>query len=368
MTKQVQRGIISFVVLGFAAAIVGCGGDGKRGAAEKTSPLVSIATVKDAEPAQLVVLSGQLRARHETSLGFRVAGKIATRNVDAGQTVKKGDVLFTLDAADYQLKADALTAQEVAAKSRYDNASDELARHQRMLDKELVSQAQFDRVKSAYDQAKAGYDAAVSARVNAENDASYTKLVADGPAIISEVLADVGQVVGAGTPVTTTARLDEIEAEAYLPEKYAAQVKLGDKAAIRVNALGETRLEGEVREIAGTADPRTRTYRARIGFKKAPEAIKLGMSADVLVNVPLARPGVLVPTEAICDGDTPHVWVLGADSQAVRCDVRIEGAQDGQFIVSGVKSGEKLIVDGARFLKGPQKVRTVGESHSAETK
>lgn len=360
--------MITFAVMGMAAVIAGCGNNGEKGEVVKTPPLVSVIQIKDAAPTQLVILSGQLRARHETALGFRVAGKIATRNVDAGQTVKAGDILFTLDDADYQLRVDAMRAQEVAAKARYDNATDELGRHQRMLDKELVSQAQFDRVKSACDQAKAGYDAAVSGRVNAENDAQYTKLVADGPAIISEVLADVGQVVGAGTPVTTTARMDEIEAEVYIPEKYAAQVKLGERAAVRVNAFGETQIEGEIREIAGMADPRTRTYRARIEFKKPHASLKLGMSADVLLDVPLVRPGVLVPPEAICDGEVPHVWIIGADSQAVRADVVVEGAQDGRFIVSGIKSGEMLIVDGARFLKGPQKVRTVGDGRNVMAK
>jgi membrane fusion protein, multidrug efflux system len=368
MTKLGQRGVVIIAVGVFVVAAVGCGDGDKSVAAVKTPPLVSVTQVKDAAPTQLVILSGQLRARHETSLGFRVAGKIATRNVDAGQSVKKGDVLFTLDAADYQLKVDAMRAQETAARAQFTNASDELGRHKRMLAKELVSQAQFDRVKSAYDEAKAGLDAAISARVNAENDASYTKLVADGPAIISEVHADVGQVVAAGTPVTTTARIDEIEAEAYIPEKYASQVKIGDKASVRVNALGETRLEGSLREIAGVADPRTRTYRARVGFNKAPEILKLGMSSDVLINVPLAAPGVLIPPEAICDGDVPHVWILGADSQAVRCDVKIEGSEDGAFIVSGVKSGETLIVEGARFLKGPQQVRTAGGVQNSAAK
>lgn len=362
MTKVFQIGIVSSVALGFLVTVLGCGGAGSEKAAEKTSLLVSVTKVAPAAPRQAVTLSGQLRAEHERALGFRIAGKIASRKVDAGQTVKAGDVLFTLDAADYQLKVDAMRASETSAKAVLDNAADELARHSRMLEKDLVSQAQFDRVQSAYDQAKAGYDAAVAARVNAENDLSYTELVADAPSIISEVLADVGQVVAAGTPVLMTANADEMEAEAYIPEKYASQVRIGDKAAIRVLALGPDFLEGTVREVAGMADPRTRTYRARFGFAKTPTRPRLGMSADVRIDVPLARLGVLVPPEAICDGDTPHVWVYGPDSQALRYDVVVEGAQDGFFIVSGIAPGESIIVEGARFINTPQKVRMVGNS------
>jgi RND family efflux transporter MFP subunit len=342
-----------------SATAVGCGGERTERAAAKTEPLVSIAKVIPAAPSQSVILSGQLRAEHETALGFRIAGKIASRKVDAGQTVKAGDVLFTLDAADYQLKVDAMRASETAAKAVLDNAGDELARHSRMLEKDLVSQAQFDRVQSSFNQAKAGYDAAVAARVNAENDLRYTQLVADAPAIISEVLADAGQVVAAGTPVLMTANANEMEAEAYIPEKFASRVKIGDKAAIRISALAPEYIEGTVREVAGMADPRTRTYRARFGFAKATVGLRLGMTADVRIDVPLARPGVLVPPEAICDGDTPHVWVYGPDSQALRRDVVVEGAQDGAFIVSGIEPGTSIIVEGARYINTPQKVRTV---------
>jgi RND family efflux transporter MFP subunit len=366
MKKLVRNGVVTLAAVGFAVVAVGCGGN--KVSDVKADPLVSVTKVRDAAPAQRIALSGQLLARHETALGFRVAGKIATRNVDAGQLVKAGDVLFTLDASDYKLKADAMRAQETAAKSVLDNASAELGRHQRMLEKGLVSPAQFDRVQHAYDEANAAYAAATAARVNAENDLNYTKLVADGPAIVSEVQADVGQVVAAGVPVTTIARADEIEAEAYIPEKYAPRLKIGDKAAIGISALGGQLHEATVREIAGGADPRTRTYRARFEFKNAPAILKLGMSADVMIDVPLASPGVLVPPEAVCDGETPHVWILGANNEAVRADVVIEGAQDGQFIVSGVKSGESLIVEGARFIKKAEKVRTVGESRADAVK
>jgi RND family efflux transporter MFP subunit len=351
-----------------ASLLSGCGKDESQSASVKVPPLVSAIEARTAASTQSVVLSGQLRAQHETALAFRVAGKIATRNVDAGQSVKAGDVLFTLDDTDYNLRLTAMRAQESAAKAVLDNANQELARHQRMLEKQLISQAQFDRVSHSCVEAKAGYDAAVSARKNAENDSHYTKLVADSPAIISEVLADVGQVVGAGTPVLMTARDNEIEAEAYIPEKFASLVKIGDAAAIRVNAVGNA--TGVLREVAGMADPRTRTYRARIAFKNPAAELRLGMSADVTLQVPLAKSGVLVPADAICDGHgmPVHVWVIGTDGVARIQNIATEGVQNGMFIVSGVNPGDKIVVDGARFLTTPGKVRVAGEDSSDNDK
>jgi len=341
-----------------AMALAGCSKEHTATENVKKPPLVSVIAAKNADSTQKIALSGQIKARHETALGFRVAGKIATRNVDAGQTVKAGDVLFTLDDTDYQLKVNAMRAAETAAKAVLDNANDELARHRRMLDKQLISQAQFDRVQHSVNEAQAGYDASIAARKNAENDADYTKLVADGPAIVSEVLADAGQVIGAGMPVMMLSETNEMEAEAYIPEKYSPLVKIGDAATISVPSVGTESVEGTLREVAGMADPRTRTYRARVAFKQVPQGLRLGMSADVFLFVPLPKKGILVPPEAVCDGGKPNVWIVGADGVAQRRDIEIEGVQDGMFIASGIDEGESIVVEGARFITEPEKVRT----------
>jgi membrane fusion protein, multidrug efflux system len=352
----------AFALVLATTVFTGCGKENANVVNVKKPPLVSVISVQKADPAQKIVLSGQIKARHETALGFRVAGKIATRNIDAGQTVKAGEVLYTLDDTDYELKVNAMRAAENAAKAVLDNARDELGRHQRMLDKQFISQAQYDRVKSGFDQAQAGYDAAVAARKNAENDASYTKLVGDQPAIVSEVLADVGQVVSAGMPVMMLSDTSDVEAEAYIPEKYASQIKIGDASIIRVSSAGSDSYEGSIREIAGMADPRTRTYRARITFRKTPQNLRLGMSANVVISVPLRNHGVIIPPEAVCDGDKPHIWIVGSDGTATKRDIQIEGIQDGSFIVSGVSEGENVVIDGARFIYAAEKVRISSDS------
>ena len=363
--KRVLPLACAFLAAGVVASLLAACGREETGAGVKVAPLVSVTDAVPAAKAQRIVLSGQMKARRESPLGFRVAGKIASRSVDAGQAVKAGDVLFTIDDADYQLKVSAMRAQEEAAKARYDNAAQELERHKRMLEKQLVSQAQFDRVQSGCNQALGAYDAAKSARENAENDASYTKLKADADGIVSEVLAEAGQVVGAGMPVCLLTRTGETEAEVYLPEKYASKIVVGDSAFVRVSATSSTWNDATVREIAGMADPRTRTYRTRVSLNSTIES-RMGMSCDVAVLVPLPRPGVLVPPEAVCDGAHPHVWLVSPDLTASRRDVVIEGVQDGAFIVSGIETGRKVVVDGARFLTADGKVRLAPSDSSAK--
>jgi len=356
-----RLGTLSGIML-CALALSACKGETSAEAAGGEGPLVSTITVEQAEPVQHIILAGQIRARHETALGFRVAGKIKTRNVDAGQQVKAGELLFTLDDADYMLKVSAMKAQEAVAQSRLDNAADELERHRRMLTNELVSQAQFDRVQSAYNQAKAALDAAISGRENADNDAGYTHLLAGRPAIVTDLLADVGQVVAAGQPVLTIAGLDEMEAEIYIPENYVSAVKVGDEVSVDSGISSSKTSQGRIREIAGMADSRTRTYRARISITETPPELRLGMSVNATIGVPLPAEGVLLPPQAICDGvnDRAHVWVLGEGNTATMREITVLGVQDGQFIAKGVKAGEHVIVEGSRFLTASQKVRVSG--------
>lgn len=366
MKKYQGRMVRAALAAGVGGALLlfsSCGRE-ENAQSVKVAPLVSAVEAREAAPAQKIVLSGQVKARTESPLGFRVAGKIAQRGVDAGQSVRKGDLLFRLDNADYLLKVSAMKAQEEAAKARADNAAQELERHKRMLEKELVSQAQFDRVQSGCEQAQGAYLAAKSARENAENDASYTNLTADADGIVSEVLADAGQVVGAGMPVCILARAGEFEAEVYLPEKYASRVRVGDVALVRVSAVSAVWNEAKIREIAGMADPRTRTYRSRLSFTGV--VPHLGMSCDAAVNVPFEAPGVLVPPEAVCDGEHPHVWIAGDDSVARKTSVVIEGVQDGCFVVSGVEKASRVIVDGARFLTADGKVRLASPEAAAK--
>jgi len=369
-TKRTYKAMASLAALLAVIEMTGCDKGGTSVENNKNSPLVSAIETELAEPTQKIVLSGQIKARHETALGFRVAGKIATRNVDAGQTVKPGDVLYTLDDTDYNLQVNAMRAQETAAKAVLDNAAQEFSRHERMLEKQLVSQAQFDRVQHSYAEAKAGYESVVSGRKNVENNSRYTKLVADSAAIVSEIYADAGQVVSAGTPVLMLSQTNDIEAEAYIPEKYISALSMGDAVTIHVPSANDSDSEGTLREIAGMADPNTRTYRARICFKKAPATLRLGMSADVTISVPLPRYGVLVPPDALCcdDNSSIHVWVVDKNNFTELREIHPDGVQNGMFVVSGINPGEKVVIDGARFLTEPIKVRIAENEASAGSK
>jgi RND family efflux transporter MFP subunit len=278
-------------------------------------------------------------------LGFRVAGKMTDRLVDAGARVKAGQALARLDPADARLAAAQADANAALAAADFKRA-------QELREKNFVSQAALDARESA------ARTAAAQAQLT-RNQAGYTTLVADAAGVIAAVVAEPGQVLAAGQGVVRLARDGEREVAIALPESALATVRQGSAAAVTLWA-GDKRYQGRVREIAPAADPATRTFAARVALQGADPALPLGMSA----TVSFARPGEAafrVPLAAIFQRDgKPAVWVVGKE-QTVELrpiDVARYG-DDGAVVRTGLNDGETIVAAGAFKLTAGEKVRIV---------
>lgn len=293
--------------------------------------------------------SGEVRARHETTLGFRVGGKLVERRVDAGARVKAGQVLARLDAADARLAlAQAEASRELAEA--------ELRRAEELRAKNFVSQAVLD----------ARLSAARAARAQAElarNQARYTGLAADADGVIAAVLAEPGQVVAAGQGVFRVARDGEREVAVAIPESRVAGLKVGAGATVSLWADGAGRThQGRLRELAPAADPATRTFAARVAILGADAGVALGMTASVDFAADAAAP-VVVPLAAILQqGERPAVWVIGADGVLSQRAVEVARYGDGGAVLkSGLAAGETIVAAGAFKLTAGEQVRIAAE-------
>lgn len=293
--------------------------------------------------------SGEVRARTETVMGFRIGGKLVERAVDAGAQVGKGQVLARLDPADQQLAI----AQTEASRAL---AAAELKRTQELRAKNFVSAAALDAKESA---AKAAEAQASLAR----NQAGYATLVADAPGVVAAVLAEPGQVLGAGQGVVRLARDGEREVAIAIPESRVMAFKLGAEAAVSLWAnqgAGESRktYRGVLRELSPAADPATRTFAARVRILDADASLALGMTAAVSFNREQAGQ-IVVPLAAILQqGDQASVWVIGADGTLGQRPVEVERFTDaGAVIRSGLAAGETIVAAGAFKMVQGEKVR-----------
>lgn len=344
------------------AALVGCREESADKGGEPVRP-VKVTVVTDGSGERVIRYSGAVRARVEAALGFRVAGKIVARTVDIGQRVEAGRVLARLDPTDLRLALQTAEANVAAARARVKVADDARARARTLNTKGFVADSNLDRADLEADQAKAALEAAVYARDQATNQIAYADLAADADGIVTEIRADVGQVVAAGTPVVTLARDDEKEVAIAVPEQDVVRFAKDQTVSVVFWADKDLRLRGRIREIAGSADSASRTYAIRVSLP-ADDRVRLGMTATVEATVTTVRGALVIPLSALGEAKgTPRVWLVDrANATVVPRDVTLGPlAADGVGVVSGLAPGDMVVTAGVQFLTPGKKVRLPAE-------
>ncbi|MDK2126297.1 efflux RND transporter periplasmic adaptor subunit [Parachitinimonas caeni] len=325
--------------------------------------------VKAGEVAMGASYSGEVRARRETRMGFRVNGKIAARLVEVGQSVKAGQPLLRLDPQDASLSQAASEAQVTAAKAEMTQAKMDLDRTRQLFARNFVSQAEVDRRELAFNTADAKYKQAVAQGRVVSNQAGYTTLLADRAGIVTAIDAEVGQVVAAGQTVVKLAEDGEREVAVSVPESRVEELRRASKLTVSLWIDPSKRYEGKLREIAPDTDPVTRTYAAKVTIQNADEAIRLGMTASVQLDSATAKGAVRLPLTAIYDREgKPLVWVVDPRSSTVNLrEVKIVGVRDNQMtVIGGLQEGEQVVTAGVHMLHPGQKVR-LAESQRSES-
>lgn len=303
---------------------------------------------------QAVMLTGAVHARVEAAMGFRVGGRIVAREVDAGAAVRRGDVLFRLDPADLDLAARAATARVAAAAAEARRAAADEGRLGRLVASGAVSVSAYDAALSAGRAAAAQLTAALADRQEALLRRDYAVLRADADGVVTEVLAEPGQVVAEGAPVLRLARAGAREAEIVVPE--TLRPRLPAEAQARLMS-GET-VRATLRQVSGAADPTARTFLARYVLAGAGDGAALG--ATVSLVLPDARAvAARVPLTALHDGGGgTGVWVIGADGAVHFRAVSVAALEDERAVLAGgVGPGERIVTLGAQLLREGEAVR-----------
>lgn len=317
--------------------------------------------------------AGEVKARVESRLGFRVPGKITRRLADVGQHVKAGQLLAQLDASDYQLAADAARAQVTAANTQRDLAAAEFKRYTTLRDQNFISAAELERREATLRSAQATLAQAQAQLATQGNQSGYTQLHADANGVVTAVEAEAGQVVVAGAPVFRIAQDGARDVVFAVPEDRLATVSVGAPVTIR-QWSGGADLAGSVREVGASADPATRTYAVKVTIADTGNGAAmppLGATVYVLpaaATAAQARGRVIkLPTSALRqDGKGTAVWVLDPASMTVRSQpVEIATADGNEAVVAaGLTPGLMVVSAGVHVLSPGQKV-TIYQSKSA---
>ncbi len=345
-----------FTLLGSVFVLVACS---KPAPPEEPVRAVKVMTVGVDSFSTGYEFAGEVKAKVESRLGFRVGGKIIKRQAEVGQRVKAGQVLAQLDPQDYKLATDAARAQMAAASTNRDLAAADYKRYKELRDQNFISGAELERRDATLKAAQAQVQQAQSQLAVQGNQANYAVLVADVSGVVTAVEAEVGQVVSAGTPVLRIAADGVRDVVFSVPEDKVAAFKPGMAVKVRVWAQN-TELDGRVREVAASADPVTRTYPIKVALD-TPTPPVLGATVYVLPQgMGITGTQVIkLPTTALRqDGKASAVWVLDKTSMTLKSQpVQIATADGNEAVIAaGLTPGMLVVSAGVHVLSPGQKV------------
>ncbi|MBS0291569.1 MAG: efflux RND transporter periplasmic adaptor subunit [Proteobacteria bacterium] len=306
--------------------------------------------------------AGEVRARVESRLSFRVAGKIVQRQAELGQRVQAGQLLAQLDARDYELATQAARAQVAAASTQRDLASADFERFSQLKAQNFISGAELDRRQAQLKSAQAALDQARAQLASQGHQADYTRLLADAAGVVTGIEAEPGQVLAAGAPVLRIARDGPRDAVFYVPEDKVGQLRVGQAVQVRAWSADAT-MPGKVREVAASADPVTRTFLVKVAVDGV-DTPPLGATVYVAPKA-LERAGVQairLPTSSLRqEGGQTAVWVFepgeGGGGTVRSQPVQIATADGNEAVIAaGLTPGMQVVSTGVHVLAPGQKV------------
>ncbi len=312
-----------------------------------------------------VSYSGDVHPRFETSLGFRIGGKIIERPAEVGDHIKPGTLLARLDPKDSELAITNATAQVAAAQADFDKARADLKRYESLLKKKYISQSEYTSFKNLFNVANARLQQAKAELAVTRNKAGYTELRSDREGVITAVMAELGQVVAAGQPVVKLALSDEKEVVIAVPENRRAELAQAQEIKIELWALPKILFDGKIREISPDTDPITRTYAVKVTILSKSPQIQLGMTATVFFR--RRMPGLMarLPLTALYqDNGQDAVWLVDPETKKVELtSVEVAAYRENTVIIKdGLKPGQIVVIAGVHKLAPGQRVRLIDEN------
>jgi RND family efflux transporter MFP subunit len=339
-----------------AAILAGC--NDKAPPAPAIRPVRAM-TVERSTGSETVAGTGAIRAQDQANLAFRIDGRLIERRVNVGDSVKPGQVIGRLDPQIQQNAHRQAQANLSAAEGQLVQARATFARQQDLLKDGFTPRSSFDQAQQALQTTEAQVESAKAQLRNAQEQLSYTELLADAAGTVTAKGAEPGEVVAAGRMIVEVARQGGRDAVFDVSAQLIRTVSRDTVVEVALSDDPTVKTEGRVREVGPQADPTTRTFQVKVGLANPPEAMRLGSTVTGRLRL-TAPAGVAIPASALTEEKGhPAVWVVAPQIQTVSLrTVEIARHDPASVIVSqGLEAGEVVVTAGAQTLRPGQKVR-----------
>src|SRR5712672_2013820 len=315
---------------------------------------VRVTLARHALSGDTISLTGQIQAKDQINLAFRIGGRLRERNVTVGDPVTPGQIVARIEPQDFQnalrsAEADLASAQAVLA-----NAQATEGRQSELLSKGFATRVQYDQAEQGLKTAQAQVESAQAKLQNARDNLAYTDLKSDVAGSVTAKGAEPGEVVAAGRMILQVARQGGRDAVFNVPSQL-----------IRQSPIVTT---GHVREVAPQADTATGTYVVKVALSNPPDAMRLGATIVGQIKVQ-SDPVIQLPGTALTQsGGKPAVWVVDPEKKTVSLVPVTVGHYDtSSAVVShGLKDGDLVVTAGVQALRPGQDVRLLETDAGAQ--
>lgn len=406
MKKTAQWKTIAAVMAAVSLIASGCSDTSSASQTSENVPVVKTWKVTSASTG--VIANGKVAASEEIQVVSKVSGKAASVKVKEGAIVKQGDVLVTLEAADYQqqinqaqaaisgaqaklrdTKAGARNEQLTQLGSIVTQAEASLKvvesnynRMKALFDAGALSQAELEKsslelekartgleqAQAQYDLAKAGPTADTVAALQAEVSrlgsnlelakSNYDNTIIRAPitGIVAKRSVDPGEMAAAGTPLMVLVNMADVKVEASVPETQINQVKVGSTVDVKVGSLGGKVLKGTVEFVSPISDTNSSSFPVKVKVNNQDGLLRAGMVAEVMLQGQ-ATPGTKLPTSAVLEKDSKHYVYTVNDNVVHQVEVAVENASgDWTTVTNGVKDNDQIVLNPTDKLSEGSKV------------
>lgn len=317
---------------------------------EKAPRHVEVMQVKSLDVADAVSTTGEISARVQSDLSFRVSGRIVERLVDVGDHVAKGQVLARIDQQEQKADLQVALATLQSAQAQQKQAQQAFDRQQSLFNTGVTTRAALDQAQETLLTGQGTVQSA-QAQVDTARDAlEQTDLKADADGIITARSAEVGQVAQAAQLVFTLAHDGPRDAVINADETTLLGGEIENDVIVRMLSGGEP-IKATLRELSPTLDTTTGTIRIKLTLDAAAN-VRLGSPIVATVHYkPVTT--IQLPWSAMAsESGQPAVWVIDPKTSAVSLrKIEVAKYANGRFSVrSGLSEGETVVVNGTKFL------------------
>lgn len=335
--------------------------DSVENSAEAKNTIQAIAvTVAEAQSRVLnepITVTGVLEAFKKATVAAEVAGQILQRHVEAGDSVKKGDPLVTIDPTLLRQRNREMQANVASRKVAVASARNELKRGKDLVKKAFISKDELENLEFAVQNAEAQLQAALAAKASASESLNDTKVSAPFDGLVERIDVQQGDYINPGNPIATVADFSRMRVRAGVTASQAAQFIIGAESRLAIeDAYGDEYI-GKVHSVGRIADSSTGGYPMEIWLDGEQVAtLRDGMVANITVSETSEQEMLVVPASAVFRRDGAHrVFVVAETDAGSHAQLRAirAGMRTKQFtqVLSGLSAGDQVVIDGQFALR-----------------